>query len=96
MMIGQIVPSLIVAMVCVVFAPGCQASGAAQSTQLLELITQNEDIHMTAEDLAFFLDTHNYDATPKEGLVQVKINNTICDLMPNGASPGLADLIILN
>jgi hypothetical protein len=96
MMIGQIVPSLIVAMVCVVFAPGCQASGAAQCTQLLELITQNEDIHMTAEDLAFFLAAHNDDTTPKEGLVQVKMDGTIYNLVPNGASPGLADLIILN
>jgi hypothetical protein len=51
---------------------------------------------MTAEDLAFFLAAHNDDTTPKEGLVQVKIDGTIYNLVPNGASPGLADLIILN
>jgi hypothetical protein len=51
---------------------------------------------MTAEDLAFFLATHNYDATLKEGSVQVKMDGKISNLVPNGASPGLADLIILN
>ena len=51
---------------------------------------------MTADDLAFFLVTHNYDATPKGGLVQVKMDGTICNLVPNGAAPGLADLEILN
>ena len=51
---------------------------------------------MTAEDLAFFLAIHNYDATPKEGFVQVKMDGTICNLVPNGAAPGLADLTIEN
>jgi hypothetical protein len=92
----QIVASLIVTLACVAFALGSLASGASQCAPLSELISLNEDAHMTAEDLAFFLAMHNYDATPKEGLVQVKINDTICNLMPNGTSPGLADLIILN
>ena len=51
---------------------------------------------MTAEDLAFFLATHNYDTTPKEGFVQAKMDGTICNLVPNGATPGLADLTIEN
>jgi hypothetical protein len=51
---------------------------------------------MTAEDLAFFLAIHNYDATPKDGFVQVKMDGTICNLVPNGANPGLADLTIEN
>jgi len=51
---------------------------------------------MTADDLAFFLVTHNYDATPKGGLVQVKMDGTICNLVPNGAAPELADLEVLN
>jgi hypothetical protein len=95
MMMRQIVASLIVAMACVAFAPGGFASGAAQYAQLSELISQNEDAHMTAEDLAFFLAMHNYDATPKEGFVQVKMDGTIYNLVPNGATLGLADLTVL-
>jgi hypothetical protein len=96
MMVRQIVSSLIGALVCVVFAPGSCASGSAPCAQLSELISQNEDVRMTAEDLAFFLATHNYDATPKEGFVQVKMDGTIYKFVPNGAVCGLADLIVEN
>jgi hypothetical protein len=96
MMMRQIVPSLIVALVCVAFAPASYASGAVASTELTKLISQNEDVHMTAEDLAFFLAMHNFDATPKDGFVQVKMDGTIFNLVPNGAAPGLADLSIIN
>jgi hypothetical protein len=96
MIMKQIVPSLIVAIVCVAFAPSSYASTGSSSTQLSELISQNEDIRITAEDLAFFLAMHNYDATPKEGVVQVKMDGAICSLVPNGANPGLANLTIEN
>jgi hypothetical protein len=68
MMMRQIVTSLIVALVFVAFPPASYASEAAANTALWELITQNEDAQMTADDLAFFLVTHNYDATPKGGI----------------------------
>jgi hypothetical protein len=96
MMMRQIVASLIVALACVAFAPGSLASGDAQCAQLSKLISQNEDAHRTADDLAFFLAIHNYDVTPKEGFVQVKMDGTIYNLVPNGAAPGLADLTIEN
>jgi hypothetical protein len=96
MLMRQIVASLIIALACVAFAPSSLASGASQCAQLSELISQNEDVRMTAEDLAFFLAMHNYDATPKEGFVQVKMDGTVCNLMPNGAAPGFADLTIEN
>ena len=96
MMMRQIVTSLIVALVFVAFPPASYASEAAANTALCELVAQNEDAQMTADDLAFFLVTHNYDATPKGGLVQVKMDGAICNLVPNGAAPGLADLEILN
>jgi hypothetical protein len=51
---------------------------------------------MTPNDLAFFLATHNYDATPKNGYVQVKIDGTIYKVVPNSSQPGLADLSIIN
>ena len=95
-MIGQILPSLLAALVCVAFAPASYASRAADSTELSKRISQNEDLQITPNDLAFFLATHNYDATPKDGYVQVKINGTIYKAVPNGANPGLVDLTIMN
>ncbi len=95
MMMRQIVSSLIIALVCVAFSPASIASGAAENAELSKLISQNEDAYMTAEDLAFFLAIHNYDATPKEGFVQVKIDGAIYNLVPNGIAPGLADVSII-
>ena len=95
MMIRQIVASLIVALAPLAFAPAGLASGSADGADLSKLISQNEDARMTAEDLAFFLATHNYDATPKDGFVQVKIDDTIYKLVPNSAAPGLADMSII-
>jgi hypothetical protein len=96
MMMRQIVPSLLAALVFVAFAPASYASGVADSTELSKLILQNEDTKMTPNDLAFFLATHNYDATPKDGYVQVKIDGTIYKVVPNSSLPGLADLSIIN
>jgi hypothetical protein len=96
MMMKQIIPSLIAALVCVTFAPASYASGAAESSKLSILISQNEDTFMTPNDLAFFLATHNYDAAPKDSYVQVKMDGIIYKAVPNGAHPGLADLTIMN
>ena len=95
MMIRQIVASLIVVLASLAFAPAGFASGSADSFELSKLISQNEDARMNAEDLAFFLAPHNYDATPKDGFVHVKINDTIYKLVPNDAAPGLADMSII-
>lgn len=95
-MMRQIVPYLLVALVSVAFAPASYASGVADSKELTKLISQSCDARMTPNDLAFFLATHNYDATPKSGYVQVKIDGTIFKVMPNGTNPGLADLSIIN
>ena len=96
MMVRQIVPSLLAALICVAFAPASYASGVAESTELSKLISQNEDTYITPNDLAFFLATHNYDATPKDGYVQVKIGGTIYEVVPNWADPGMADLSTIN
>jgi hypothetical protein len=58
----------------------------------MKLITDNEDIHMNALDLAFLLATHNLDATPKDGYVIVKQDGKIYSLTPNGEKPGLAEI----
>jgi hypothetical protein len=88
---------LIAALVSVIlFESAGQASGASDNTELLKLISQNEDPHMTSNDLAFFLATHNFDATPKDGYVEVKLDGSIYIAVPNGNEPGLADLTIVN
>ena len=96
MMMRQIVPYLLAALVCAAFAPASYASGVADSKELTKLISQSCDARMTPNDLAFFLATHNYDATPKDGYVQVKIDGTICKVVLNGANSGIVSPSIIN
>jgi hypothetical protein len=92
MMMRQIVSYLMVALTFTLFVSANPAFGAvAGNHDLAWLISQYHDTHMTVEDLAFFLATHNYNATPKEGYVQVSINGTIYKAVPNSAT-GLAEL----
>jgi hypothetical protein len=96
MMMRQIVPYLLAAIVCATLAPASYASVVAESKELTKLISQSCDAHMTPNDLAFFLATHNYDATPEDGYVQLKIEDAIYKVVPNGTNPGLADISIMN
>jgi len=50
---------------------------------------------MTVEDLAFFLATHNFNATPKDGYVQVIVDGTIYKAVPNSTT-GLAELATMD
>ena len=96
MMMRQIVSYLIAALTCTVFVTACPVLGAvADNHELTEVISQYHDTHMTVEDLAFFLATHNYDATPKDGYVQVTLNSTIYRAVPNSTT-GLAEISIMN
>jgi hypothetical protein len=96
MMMRQIESYLIVALTCAVIVTACPAFGAvAENQNLKEVISQCHDNHMTVEDLAFFLATHNYNATPKDGYVQVTIDGTIYRAIPNSTT-GLAELTIMN
>jgi hypothetical protein len=86
----------IAALICVAPAFSTPASGASEDYfALMKLITENEDVHMDALDLAFFLATHNFEATPMDGYVVVKLEGTIYSLTPNGEKPGLADVTII-
>jgi len=95
-MMRQIVPFSISALVCVAFALSSLASGVDEYAEFSKLISQNEDTRITADDLAFFLATHNYDATPMDSYVQVKIDDIIYMVVPNGDHPGLGDLSIIS
>lgn len=85
-MIRQIAPYLLASLVCIAFAHSSHASGGADCMEMTKLISQINDSRMTPNDLAFFLATHNYDATPKDGYVQVNIDGTIYKIVLNGAN----------
>jgi hypothetical protein len=96
MMMRQIVSYLLAALTCIVFVSANPVFGAMTENQNLKVvISQYHDTHMTVEDLAFFLATHNYNATPKDGYVQVTIDDTIYKAIPNSTT-GLAELTIMN
>jgi hypothetical protein len=59
---------------------------------LTNLITSFDDQGINSRDLAFFLVTHNYDATPAGDHVVVKLNGEVYLLTPNGNRPGLCDI----
>jgi hypothetical protein len=96
MMMRQIVSYLIAAPTCTLFVTASPAFGAvAENQNLKEVISQYQDTHMKVEDLAFLLATHNYNAIPKEGYVQVIVDGTVYSAVPN-SSTGLAELSIIN
>lgn len=68
----------------------CSASTDYQG--LLDLSDANEDVRINAQDLAFLLVTHNFDATPRGDHVDVKINGLIYRMIPNADKAGLADI----
>ena len=95
-MMRQIVSYLIAALTCTAIITACPVFGAVvENNDLTKLISQNQDTHMTVEDLAFFLATHNYNATPKDGYVQLIVNSTNYKAVPNSTT-GLAELTIMN
>jgi hypothetical protein len=56
----------------------------------------SEDVRIDAQDLAFLLATHGFDAVPKDSCAIVKLDKTIYMMMPNGAKPGLADILVMD
>ena len=91
-MMRQIVPYLMIALVCAAFLPASCATGVADSKELTKIISQGCVTHMTTNDLAFFLATHNYDATPKNGYVQVKVDGMIYKVVVGDENSGLANI----
>ena len=68
-------------------------SNCAEENDLWLLISSYEDIGMTVQDLAFFLATHGYDATPERSYVTVRFSDgSVAYLTPNGGEPRLANL----
>jgi hypothetical protein len=69
------------------------AIGETESiSSLKNLLSSFDDRGIDSQDLAFFLVTHNYDATPVGSQVEVKLNKKVYVLVPNGDRPGLCDI----
>jgi len=60
--------------------------------ELKSAISSFDDPHMDADDLAFYLATHDFDAKPKGSYVEVGLGEKICKLIPNGSAPGLCTI----
>ncbi|HUS74555.1 MAG TPA: hypothetical protein VMY43_00965 [Methanothrix sp.] len=88
---------LILAIILVLLASqsfAALSSVAADNSALIKSISQNEDPLMDVKDLAFFLATHDFDAVPKKDHVEVRIDDTVYKLVPNGQYSGLANVTV--
>lgn len=65
-------------------------------SDLRGFILSSEDPKITVQDLAFCLATHDYDATPRDGYVELQLDGESYKLVPNGDAPGLCDISPLN
>ena len=80
--------------ICIIMVSLNTASASGEDiSDLAELIAINEDTRMDSQDLAFFLATHNYNAMPRDGYVELNLNGKICKLVPNGDKSGLCDIM---
>jgi hypothetical protein len=71
--------------------PAVSASSGSLS-DLKSVVSGFDDPRMDAGDLAFYLASHGFDATPKGDIVEVNLSGHICNLAPNGSAPGLASI----
>jgi len=71
--------------------PAVSASSDSFS-DLKSSISGFDDPLMGAQDLAFYLASHGFDATPKSGFVEVDLGGHTCKLTPNDSAPGLASI----
>jgi hypothetical protein len=71
--------------------PTASASGMSLS-DLKSTVSSFDDPRMDSVDLAFYLATHDIDATPKGSYVEVDLGGNIYKLTPNGSAPGLCSI----
>ena len=81
----------LVSLAIMLAVPPVSASNASIS-DLKSAIAAFEDVHMNAEDLAFYLATHNFDAKPDGGHVDVNLGGSVYKLTPNCPAPGLCSI----
>ena len=61
-------------------------------SELRASVLSFEDSKITVQDLAFYLVTHNYDAVPRDGYVELLLDGESYRLVPNGKAPGVCDI----
>ena len=76
----------------VLLALSTASASSASLSDLMSTVSSFDDPRMDAQDLAFYLATHGFDATPKGGYAEVDLGGDIYKLTPNGAAPGLASI----
>lgn len=81
-----------ICIIAVTLVPAISAGETENLSTLKSLLTSFDDRNIDSQDLAFFLVTHNYDATPIGSKVEVKLDKKVYFLIPNGDSPGLCDI----
>ena len=81
----------IISIVIMLALPTVNASNNSLSDLKIS-ISGFDDPHMNSGDLAFYLATHDFDATPKDGYVEVDLAGNVYKLTPNGSAPGLCSI----
>jgi len=81
----------IVSIVIMLALPTVSTSKESLS-DLQSSISGFDDPRMDSEDLAFYLATHNFDATPKGRYVEVDLSGNVYKLTTNGPAPGLCSI----
>ncbi len=62
-------------------------------SDLKSLISSFDDPRMSTDDLAFYLATHGFDASPRGSYVEVDLSGHVYKLTPNGSAPGLCTIV---
>jgi hypothetical protein len=81
----------LLALIIVLALPTASASSDNLS-DLMSSISAFDDPRMDAGDLAFYLVTHGFNATPNGSYIEVDLGGEVYVLTPNGSAPGLCDL----
>jgi hypothetical protein len=83
MMMRQTATYLITAVICVIFVSMSPVSGTStERASLNQLIEENQDLNLDANEMAFLLATHGYDAAPKDNYVIVNIDGETLKIAP--------------
>ena len=84
--------TICLALIMIMLAAPAVSASKDTLTDLRSAISSFDDPHMDADDLAFYLATHDFDAKPRGSYVEVGIGEKICKLTPTGSAPGLCTI----
>jgi hypothetical protein len=87
----EICAMVLLSMIILSVLPTASASSSSLS-DLKSSVTSFDDPRMGTEDLAFYLVSHGFDATPKGGFVEVNLGGQNYKLTPNGSALGLCSI----